>query len=102
MKIYREKTGRRVELLPEGDLIKSIVSYDWCVKKTEEETIFDTTIPDNNPSITYFSRDLLPERLKTELVTLGGKIVDYSDDVRDLVQQNLLSDVGDEVYNNDN
>ena len=102
MKIYREKTGRRVELLPEGDLIKSIVSYDWCVKKTEDETIFDLSIPDNDPSIIYFSGDLLPERLRTELVILGGKIVDYSNDVRDLVQQNLLSDVGDEVYPKNN
>jgi len=98
MKIYHEKSGRRVELLPEEDKIKSIVSYDWCVKKSAKGNIYDPTIPDNDPSITYFSKDLLSERLRTELVILGGKIVDYSNDVRDYVQQNLLSDVGDEVY----
>ena len=98
MKIYNEKSGRRVELLPEGDKIKSIVYYDWCVKKSAKGNIYDPTIPDNDPSITYFSKNRISERLEEELKLFGGKIIDYSNDIREYTQGNLLSDVSDEVY----
>lgn len=100
MKIFHKRSGRMVELLPEGDKIKSIVSYLWCVKKSDEGNVYDSTIPDNHPSITYIPNNQISERLRTELEILKGEIVDYSNDVREYVQSSLLIDEGDVVLPN--